>query len=85
LGYLPPVAGSTCCSGVADGTLVAHGQLMAPLGAAAGQDCPAILGLHTGAKAVFLGAFTIVRLKCTFWHRAQGGSAPRWRVSVIRI
>lgn len=53
---------------IANGFLVAHGQLMAAASAAARQDRPAVLALHARPESVRLGALTIVRLKCSFGH-----------------
>jgi hypothetical protein len=41
---------------------------VAALGAPPGQHLAAIGALHASAKAVGLGALSIVRLKCTFGH-----------------
>jgi hypothetical protein len=49
-------------------SLVADGELMAPTGAATGEDGAAIGGLHASPKTVGLRALTVVRLKCTFGH-----------------
>ena len=64
MGALPPVSSA----GVADGLLVAHGQFVAAAGPAARQHGPPVLGLHTLAKSVHLGALAIVRLKSPFRH-----------------
>ena len=48
--------------------LGADRQFMAALGAAAGQNGPAVLGFHPGAKSVRLGAMAIIRLKGAFRH-----------------
>jgi hypothetical protein len=52
----------------ANSTLVADGQLVAALGAAAGQDGASILCFHTLTKSVSFGALAIVGLKRSFWH-----------------
>src|SRR5258706_13066404 len=44
-------------------------QPFAAFGAAALEHEAAILGRHAGAKAVRLGAASIVRLKGSLWHR----------------
>src|SRR5271155_1969785 len=54
--------GSPYCSFVADR------QLVAAPGAASSEHSPSILGLHALTKPMFLGALSIVRLKCTFGH-----------------
>jgi hypothetical protein len=54
--------------GLAHGTLVAHGELVAALSAAARQNGAAIGGFHTLAEAMGFRAMAIVRLKSTFWH-----------------
>ena len=54
--------------GVADGLFVAHCELVTPAGPAAGQNCPAIFGLHALAKSVRFGALAIIRLKSPFRH-----------------
>ena len=48
--------------------LGADGQFLAAARAAAGQNGAAVLGLHTGAEPVGLGAVTVIRLKSTFRH-----------------
>ena len=50
------------------GSFIADRQLVAAPGAASGEHSPSILGLHALTKPVFLGALSIVRLKCTFRH-----------------
>ena len=60
-------AGSTGF-GVADGSLVAHGQLVTAAGPAARQYGPPVFRLHAFAKSVRLGALAIVGLKCPFRH-----------------
>src|SRR5258707_12840310 len=45
-----------------------HGNSLAALGPAPGDDRASALGLHTGAKAVRLRAVTTVRLECAFRH-----------------
>lgn len=59
-------------SGVPDGSLVAHREFMAAFGAAARQDGSPVFSAHTHQKPMGLGPFTIVRLKCTFWHLLLG-------------
>lgn len=54
--------------GVPDGSLVAHGEFVAALGAPARQHSPSILGAHAHSKSVSLRPFAIVWLKCPFWH-----------------
>jgi len=66
MGALPP-AGSAGLR-VADGLLVAYGQLVAAAGPAARQHGPAVLGLHALTKSVHFGALAIIRLKSTFRH-----------------
>jgi hypothetical protein len=44
-------------------------QPLAAFGAAALEHEAAILGRHARAKAVRLGAASIVRLKGSLWHR----------------
>ena len=53
-----------------DGTLPlgTDGQFFAASGPAARQHRAAILGFHTGEKAMRLGTMTIIRLKSTFRH-----------------
>ena len=63
----PPPAGSTGFR-VADGLLVAYGQLVTAAGPAARQHGPSVFGLHALAKSVRFGALAIVRLKCPFRH-----------------
>ncbi len=63
----PRPAGSTGF-GVADGSFVAYGQLVAATSPAARQHGPAVLGLHALTKSVRFGALAIVRLKCPFRH-----------------
>ena len=46
----------------------AYGQFLAPASAAPGQNGASVLGFHTGAKPVRLGAVTVIRLKSTFRH-----------------
>src|ERR1035437_10262048 len=48
--------------------LGAYGQFLAPARAAPGQNGASVLGLHSGAKPVRLGAVAIIRLKSTFRH-----------------
>jgi hypothetical protein len=64
MGALPPASSA----GVANGLLVAHGQFVAAAGPAACQHGPPVLGLHTLAKSVHLGALAIIRLKSPFRH-----------------
>ena len=45
-----------------------HGNSLAALGPAPGDDRASALGLHTGAKTVRLRAVTTVRLECAFRH-----------------
>src|ERR1700749_5090417 len=52
----------------ANRALVAHGQLVAALGAAASQDGPGIRSLHPDTEAMRLGAMTIIWLERTFRH-----------------
>jgi hypothetical protein len=54
--------------GVPDGSLVTHREFMAALGAAPRDYCPSILGAHAYQEPVRLCPFTVVRLKCAFWH-----------------
>jgi hypothetical protein len=54
--------------GVANCALVADGQLMAALSAAASQHCTAIFRFHAFAKAMRFGALTVVGLKCSLRH-----------------
>jgi len=70
----PSVCGGrkTELSGVPDGPLVAHREFMAAFGAAPRQDGPPVFSAHTHQKPMGLGPFTIVRLKCTFWHLILG-------------
>ena len=63
----PPPEGSTGF-GVADGLLVADGQLVTAAGSAAREHGASVFGLHALAKSVRFGALTIVRLKCPFRH-----------------
>ena len=62
----------TGLSGVPDGSLVAHRELVAAFGAAACQHGAPILGAHPHPKPMGFGPFTIIRLKCTFWHVILG-------------
>ena len=48
--------------------LGANGQFLAAACAATGQNGASVLGFHTGAKPVRLGAVAVVRLKSTFRH-----------------
>ena len=48
--------------------LGADRQFMSAAGAAAGENGPAVLGFHPGAKSVRLGAMAIIRLKGAFRH-----------------
>jgi|SRR5579872_1451274 len=66
VGALPPARSAGF--GVADGLLVAYGQLVTAAGPAARQHGPPVLGLHALTKSVDLGALAIVRLKSTFRH-----------------
>ena len=43
-------------------------EFLAATGAATGEHSAAVLGFHTGAEAVGLGAVAIIRLKSTFRH-----------------
>lgn len=54
--------------GVADGSLVAHGEFVAPFGAAAGKHGAPVLCLHARPEPMRFGPLAIVRLKCTFRH-----------------
>lgn len=54
--------------GGTDGAFVTDRQLPTATGPAAGQDGAAILGRHTCAKTVGLGAVTVIWLKCTLRH-----------------
>ncbi len=54
--------------GVPDGSLVADREFMAALGAAARQNGSPVFGAHAHPKPMGLGPFTVVWLKCTFWH-----------------
>lgn len=54
--------------GVADGSLVAYGQLVTAAGPAARQHGPAVFALHPRAESVGLGTLAIVGLKCPFRH-----------------
>lgn len=45
---------------------IAHGQLMATLGTAAGQHFATVGSLHALTEAVYALAATVVRLECTF-------------------
>jgi hypothetical protein len=53
---------------VTNGSFVANGQLVAATGAAARENCAAILALHAGAEAMNFGALAIIRLISTFRH-----------------
>src|SRR5947209_4433494 len=54
--------------GVPDGSLVAHGKLVAALGAAARENGAAVFTLHARPESVCLRPLAIVWLKCTLWH-----------------
>lgn len=54
--------------GVPDGSLVTHREFMAALGAAPRDYCPSIFGAHAYQEPVRLRPFTVIRLKCAFWH-----------------
>ena len=56
--------------GGANGALVANGQLVASTGAAARQNCAAILGLHALTESVSFSPFTVVGLERAFRHVA---------------
>jgi hypothetical protein len=58
----------TALPGVPDGSLVAHREFMAAFGTTARQYGSPVLGAHTHPKPMSLGPFTIIWLKCTFWH-----------------
>jgi len=45
-----------------------HRDPFAPLGAPAGNDLLAALGLHARAKSVYLGSLAPVGLECTLGH-----------------
>jgi hypothetical protein len=62
----PLPAGSTV--GVADGLLVAYGELVTAASPAARQYGPAVLRLHSFPEPVRFGALAIVWLKCPFRH-----------------
>jgi hypothetical protein len=49
----------------------ADSQLLAALGAAAGNYGAAIGGLHTGTETVRLGAVAVIGLESAFWHGAS--------------
>ena len=63
--------------GVADGLLVAYGQLVTAASPAARQHGPSVLGLHALTKSVDLRALAIVRLKSTFRHIGLARSSPK--------
>jgi len=48
--------------------LRADREFLTATGAATGKDSAAVLGFHTGAEAMGLGAVAIIRLKSTFRH-----------------
>jgi hypothetical protein len=54
--------------GVADGLLVAYGQLVTAASPAARQHGPAVFALHSRTESVGLGALAIIGLKSPFWH-----------------
>jgi len=54
--------------GVPDGSLVADREFVAALGAAPRQHGSAVLGAHAYPEPVCLCPFTVVGLKCAFWH-----------------
>ena len=54
--------------GVPDGSLVTHREFMAALGAAPRDYCPSIFGAHAYQEPVRLRPFTVIGLKCAFWH-----------------
>ncbi len=68
--------------GVPDGSLVAHSQLVAAFGAAAGQHRAPVFTLHASSEPVSLGPLAIIGLKCTFRHcslqRASGLTMERY-------
>ena len=66
MGAAPPPR--LACFGVADGLLVAYGQLVTAAGPAARQHGSAVLGLHALTKSVHFGALAIIRLKSPFRH-----------------
>ena len=72
---------------------VADGQLLATLGAAAGQHAAAVLRGHALAEAMLVHAAAIVRLKCSF-HRSiffvnlllfdvKSGAKPTFRAAKL--
>jgi len=62
---------------VADGSLVAHGELVTAFGAPPGQHGTAVLRFHANPEPVSFGPLTIVRLKCTFRHLVVFGVPQR--------
>ena len=54
--------------GVPDNSLVADRELVTTLCAAAREDSSTVLSFHAGTETVCLCPFSIVWLKCTFWH-----------------
>ena len=53
---------------VANGSLVADGELVTAFGAPARKHGTAVLRFHANAEPVSFSSLTIVRLKCTFRH-----------------
>jgi hypothetical protein len=61
--------------GVAKGSLVANGELVAALGSAPGKHGAAILGGHSYAESMCLCPFSVVWLKGAFWHLSSSARA----------
>lgn len=77
LGKLPRGEGEGRLLGVANGSFVTHGQLVAAFRAAAREHLLAVLALHARPEAVRLCTLAIVRLKSTLRHCFR--SLPRLR------
>jgi hypothetical protein len=79
--------------GVPDNSLIADGQLVAALGAAAGEYGPAIFAFHTRPETMSFCALSVVRLKCTFWHNLpdsgnateKGGATLRHTTEEVQV
>jgi hypothetical protein len=56
---------------LADAGLIGHRELPTATGAAAGQHVTAVLGLHTLAETMRLGALPVIGLECSLWHFSE--------------
>ena len=54
--------------GCADGSFIAHRQLVTAAGPPPGQHGAPVLGFHALTESMHFGTLTVIRLKCTLRH-----------------